>query len=205
MDLGRSVLIDMTGAQFYLFVLILILTIILYLWTIWNFIISRRLILNLSSGAEHRSRKVIIRSLTGILGLFSVTVLFGFLHLINLESFETIFWLNAVGILLMILIRISIEKHLSLSKKKVNEGAAQNEYVVKLKREESQILKVAIVSNLLGFLLLGIQYTFFTPQSSIYEIVSILIIPTVEALAIFSTLFWIIWHFSRRKEQNKTY
>ncbi|MCL4330581.1 MAG: hypothetical protein M1533_06270 [Candidatus Thermoplasmatota archaeon] len=123
------------------------------------------------------------------------------LHYISFEDFNILSLINFAGILIIYSIRLSIDRE---SRKIESEKPEfRDEYILKLKKEESQFLEASIISFMVGFALMTIQYSISNPWSWFYQILSILVIPVIEAIAMFSLLFWLIWHFSRTSEEKK--
>ncbi len=142
-----------------------------------------------------------IRSNTWILGLTSAIVIAGLLHFISQEEFIILLFLYIAGAESIFLVRslIDKEKH----KIEVREDPSDRGHILRLRKEELQFLRVSIVFFAIGFGLMSIQYLYSNQGGLAYVILTGLLIPPVEAIAIFSLLFWIIWHFSRRSEERK--
>ncbi len=190
----------LTISQF-LFPLFIFIALILYPLTMRGFIISRRKFKNLDSNAELFFHRVIYQFLL-VLSV-SIILIMGseYLQYIGFEDFNIVMWINPGGILTLYPLRMSIEKY----RQKIRSAKSnfRDDYILKLRKEEAQFLEISIISFIAGFVMIGIQYRLNDHVSELYLILTIFIIPTLEVVAIFSLLFWLIWHFSRRSEQKK--
>lgn len=192
---------DMLTISQFLFPLFIFIALILYPLTMRGFIISRRKFKNLDSNAELFFHRVIYQFLF-VLSV-SIILIMGseYLQYIGFEDFNIVMWINLGGILTLYPLRMSIEKY----RQKIRSAKSnfRDDYILKLRKEEAQFLEISIISFIAGFVMIGIQYSLNDHVSELYLILTIFIIPTLEVVAIFSLLFWLIWHFSRRSEQKK--
>ena len=192
---------DMLTISQFLFPLFIFIALILYPLTMRGFIISRRKFKNLDSNAELFFHRVIYQFLL-VLSV-SIILIMGseYLQYIGFEDFNIVMWINPGGILTLYPLRMSIEKY----RQKIRSAKSnfRDDYILKLRKEEAQFLEISIISFIAGFVMIGIQYRLNDHVSELYLILTIFIIPTLEVVAIFSLLFWLIWHFSRRSEQKK--
>ena len=185
----------------FLFPFFILVILLFYFFAIRSFILSCRLIESSASDAESYLHRVLNSSLSGIVLLVLVILLAAVLHYISFEDFNILSLINFAGILIIYSIRLSIDRE---SRKIESEKPEfRDEYILKLKKEESQFLEASIISFMVGFALMTIQYSISNPWSWFYQILSILVIPVIEAIAMFSLLFWLIWHFSRTSEEKK--
>ena len=201
MDMGRSVLGDMAATISFLFPFFILVILLFYFFAIRSFILSRRLFKSSAPNAESYFRRVLYSSFSGMVLLVFIMLLAEVLHYVSLEGFNILSLINFAGIFIIFSIRLSIARE---SRKIESEKPEfRDEYILKLKKEESQFLEASIISFIVGFAFMTIQYSIHNHWSWFYQILSILVIPVIEAIAIFSLLFWLIWHFSRISEQKK--
>ena len=201
MDMGRIVLGNMTVTISFLFPFFILVIILFYFFAIRRFIRSQRLFKSSAFDAESYFHRVLNSSFSGIVLLVLAILLAEVLHYISFEDFNILSWINFTGILIIYSIRLSIDRE---SRKIESEKPEfRDDYILKLKKEESQFLEASIISFTVGFAFITIQYSISNHWSWFYQILSILVIPVIEAIAIFSLLFWLIWHFSRTIEEKR--